>query len=116
MDVEIVRDASVVPTRYWSKLEDGRIQCDLCPRFCRLREGQRGLCFVCLAPRLIVLRAGILEGQTLGLEKGRELGHELGFYAGCAECWCVAARGSRVARGRAGARTGPSRGRMHARI
>lgn len=34
------------PTRYWHKLDDERIQCDLCPRFCRLREGQRGLCFV----------------------------------------------------------------------
>ncbi len=37
---------SVVPTRYWHKLDDGRIQCDLCPRFCKLHEGQRGLCFV----------------------------------------------------------------------
>jgi Pyruvate-formate lyase-activating enzyme len=35
-----------VPTKYWHKLEDGRIQCDTCPRFCRLNEGQRGLCFV----------------------------------------------------------------------
>ncbi|HHQ41563.1 MAG TPA: AmmeMemoRadiSam system radical SAM enzyme [Chromatiales bacterium] len=35
-----------VPTRYWHRLEDGRVQCDLCPRFCKLREGQRGLCFV----------------------------------------------------------------------
>lgn len=34
------------PTRYWHVLDDERIQCDLCPRFCRLREGQRGLCFV----------------------------------------------------------------------
>jgi pyruvate formate lyase activating enzyme len=46
MDVEIVRDASVVPTRYWHRLKDDRIQCDLCPRYCKLREGQRGLCFV----------------------------------------------------------------------
>ena len=36
----------VVPGRYWHRLADGRIQCDLCPRFCRLQEGQRGLCFV----------------------------------------------------------------------
>ena len=36
----------VVPTRYWHRLEDGRVQCDLCPRACRLQEGQRGLCFV----------------------------------------------------------------------
>jgi pyruvate formate lyase activating enzyme len=36
----------VVPTRYWHKLADGRVQCDVCPRFCKLRQGQRGLCFV----------------------------------------------------------------------
>jgi pyruvate formate lyase activating enzyme len=32
--------------RYWHALDDGRIQCDLCPRDCRLHEGQRGACFV----------------------------------------------------------------------
>ncbi len=32
--------------RWWHSLDDGRIQCDLCPRDCRLHEGQRGLCFV----------------------------------------------------------------------
>jgi pyruvate formate lyase activating enzyme len=36
----------VVPTRYWHRLDDGRVQCDLCPRFCKLHEGQRGFCFV----------------------------------------------------------------------
>lgn len=35
-----------IPTKYWHKLKDGRIQCDVCPRNCKLREGQRGLCFV----------------------------------------------------------------------
>ncbi len=34
------------PGRFWHELDDGRIQCDLCPRYCRLREGQRGHCFV----------------------------------------------------------------------
>ena len=34
------------PTHYWHKLADGRIQCDVCPRFCKLHEGQQGLCFV----------------------------------------------------------------------
>ena len=34
------------PTQYWHRLEDGRVQCDLCPRFCQLQEGQRGMCFV----------------------------------------------------------------------
>ncbi len=34
------------PGRWWHALPDGRIQCDLCPRDCRLRDGQRGFCFV----------------------------------------------------------------------
>ncbi|MQA88457.1 MAG: AmmeMemoRadiSam system radical SAM enzyme [Streptosporangiales bacterium] len=37
---------SAHPTTYWHRLPDGRVQCDVCPRACRLHEGQRGLCFV----------------------------------------------------------------------
>ncbi|HET8551649.1 MAG TPA: AmmeMemoRadiSam system radical SAM enzyme [Gammaproteobacteria bacterium] len=39
-------NSTIVPTRYWHRLDDGRIQCDVCPRACKLHEGQRGLCFV----------------------------------------------------------------------
>jgi pyruvate formate lyase activating enzyme len=39
-------DPHTVPTRHWHPLDDGRIQCDVCPRACKLREGQRGVCFV----------------------------------------------------------------------
>jgi pyruvate formate lyase activating enzyme len=45
-DVLSLADPYTVPTRYWHELPDGRVQCDVCPRACRLREGQRGLCFV----------------------------------------------------------------------
>ena len=34
------------PGRYWHVIDDGRIQCDVCPRYCKLHNGQRGLCFV----------------------------------------------------------------------
>lgn len=34
------------PGRWWHRLDDGRVQCDLCPRDCKLHEGQRGFCFV----------------------------------------------------------------------
>jgi pyruvate formate lyase activating enzyme len=34
------------PARYWHWLDDGRMQCDLCPRDCKLHDGQRGACFV----------------------------------------------------------------------
>lgn len=37
---------SNVPTKYWHKLPNGKIQCDVCPRHCKLNEGQKGLCFV----------------------------------------------------------------------
>jgi pyruvate formate lyase activating enzyme len=34
------------PGQWWHALDDGRVQCDLCPRDCKLHEGQRGHCFV----------------------------------------------------------------------
>jgi len=37
---------TIVSTKYWHQLDDGRLQCDLCPRHCHLKEGQRGLCYV----------------------------------------------------------------------
>ena len=36
----------IVPTEHWSMLGDGRVQCEMCPRLCKLKEGARGLCFV----------------------------------------------------------------------
>jgi len=42
----VIDTQTYFPTHYWHKLADGRIQCDVCPRFCKLHEGQQGLCFV----------------------------------------------------------------------
>jgi len=39
-------EGTLYPGRWWRTLDDGRVQCDLCPRECRLHEGQRGACFV----------------------------------------------------------------------
>ncbi len=39
-------DLFTIATKHWHRLNDGRIQCDVCPRACKLHEGQRGLCFV----------------------------------------------------------------------
>src|SRR5213593_1435916 len=47
---------ATVPTTYWHRLPDGRVQCDVCPRACKLGDGQRGLCFV---------RAGTGDGVVL---------------------------------------------------
>jgi pyruvate formate lyase activating enzyme len=47
MSIEIgLDDRYTIRTRHWHRLNDGRVQCDVCPRACRLHEGQRGLCFV----------------------------------------------------------------------
>jgi len=34
------------PADWWMMLPDGRIECRVCPRLCKLQEGQRGFCFV----------------------------------------------------------------------
>src|SRR5262245_62506078 len=46
--------------RWWQKEDDGKILCTLCPRFCRLGEGQAGFCFIRqnLGGRLISLGYG----------------------------------------------------------
>jgi len=44
--MRIDADIAGAPGRYWHRLEDGRLQCDLCPRYCKLRDQQRGMCFV----------------------------------------------------------------------
>jgi pyruvate formate lyase activating enzyme len=41
-----VIEPGVVRGQWWHHLNDGRVQCDLCPRECKLHEGQRGFCFV----------------------------------------------------------------------
>lgn len=43
---ESISIAEQFPAKYWHQLSDGRIQCDLCPRDCKLHDGQRGACFV----------------------------------------------------------------------
>ncbi len=37
---------TVIKTKYWTKLDNDKVRCDLCPRYCKLSEGQRGLCYV----------------------------------------------------------------------
>ncbi len=50
MERSVKTPESIHPARWWHRIEsDGehsRIQCDLCPRDCKLHEGQRGACFV----------------------------------------------------------------------
>jgi pyruvate formate lyase activating enzyme len=43
---DLAEQSTAVVGRYWHALDDGRVQCDVCPRYCKLHEGQRGLCFV----------------------------------------------------------------------
>jgi pyruvate formate lyase activating enzyme len=52
------------PTKYWHKLDDGRVQCDVCPRACKMHEGQRGLCFV------RGVEAGAVQLYTYGRSSG----------------------------------------------
>ncbi len=72
---------STVKTHYWHKLEDGRIQCDLCPRACKLKNGQRGLCFVraCEDNEIVLTTYGRSSGFCIDPIEKKPLNH---FYPG----------------------------------
>ncbi len=67
------------PTHYWSRCADGRVQCDLCPRACKLREGQRGLCFVrgCKNGEVVLLSYGRSSGFCIDPVEKKPLNHFL---------------------------------------
>lgn len=69
----------MVPTKYWHELPDGRIQCDLCPRFCKLNEGQRGLCFVRARAddRIVLTTYGRSSGYCIDPIEKKPLNHFL---------------------------------------
>jgi pyruvate formate lyase activating enzyme len=86
MTVFIAHDT--VSTRYWHRLEDGRIQCDLCPRFCKLHKDQRGLCFVRqnLEDQIVMTSYGRSSGFAIDPIEKKPLNHFLpgtpGFFFG----------------------------------
>ena len=72
---------SNIDGRWWHKLDDGRIQCDLCPRDCRLHEGQRGACFVRMreGDRMVLTTYNRSSGFCVDPVEKKPLNH---FYPG----------------------------------
>lgn len=70
---------SQVATRYSHRLDDGRVQCDLCPRACKLRDGQRGLCFVrgAAAGEVVLTTYGRASGYCVDPIEKKPLNHFL---------------------------------------
>jgi pyruvate formate lyase activating enzyme len=64
---------------FWHLLDNGKIQCDLCPRFCQLAEGQRGLCFVRArsADRMVSTTYGRSSGFCVDPIEKKPLNHFL---------------------------------------
>lgn len=42
----MLQQAHKTEARWWHACEDGTVQCDLCPRECRLHDGQHGACVI----------------------------------------------------------------------
>ena len=78
MNIQAVQD-STVATRYWHTLDDGRVQCDMCPRACKLKEGQRGLCFVraCEDGKIVLTTYGRSSGFCVDPIEKKPLNHFL---------------------------------------
>jgi pyruvate formate lyase activating enzyme len=66
---------------YWHALNEETIQCDLCPRVCKLKEGQRGFCFVRqnMDQKLILTTYGRSSGFCIDPIEKKPLNH---FYPG----------------------------------
>ncbi|GAB4121847.1 MAG: AmmeMemoRadiSam system radical SAM enzyme [Sideroxydans sp.] len=80
MDTPITR-AECYPARWWHALPDGRLQCDLCPRDCKLNEGQRGACYVRgrSGNRMVLTSYGRSSGFCVDPIEKKPLNH---FYPG----------------------------------
>ena len=74
-----LEDRYTVPGRHWHLLDDGRVQCDVCPRACRLHEGQRGLCFVRgrVADQVVLTSYGRSSGFCVDPIEKKPLNHFL---------------------------------------
>ena len=67
--------------RYFEREQDGRLRCTLCPRDCRLAEGQAGFCFVRqnVGGRMVSLAYGRSTGFAIDPIEKKPLDH---FYPG----------------------------------
>src|SRR3954452_4961703 len=67
------------PGRWWRMLPDGRIECRLCPRFCKLNDGQRGFCFVRqrVGDRMVLATYGRSSGFCVDPIEKKPLNHFL---------------------------------------
>ena len=74
-------DSENFPARWWTPLSDGRLECELCPRHCRMRAGQRGFCFVRqnLDGRMVLTTYGRSSGFCIDPIEKKPLHH---FYPG----------------------------------
>ncbi len=68
-----------VRTKYWRRLDDGRVQCDLCPRYCKLHDGQRGFCYVrgCVEGEIVLTTYGRSSGYCVDPIEKKPLNHFL---------------------------------------
>jgi pyruvate formate lyase activating enzyme len=75
--MRLVTMPASVPTTYWHALPDGRVQCDVCPRACKLHDGQRGLCFVRAAEegRVVLTTWGRSSGFCVDPIEKKPLNH-----------------------------------------
>ncbi|MBN2690197.1 MAG: AmmeMemoRadiSam system radical SAM enzyme [Gammaproteobacteria bacterium] len=67
--------------KFWHKLDDGRIECEVCPRHCKLSDGQRGFCFVrqCQSDKIVLTTYGLSSGLAIDPVEKKPLYH---FYPG----------------------------------
>jgi pyruvate formate lyase activating enzyme len=67
------------PTTHWHRVDDRHVQCDVCPRACKLKDGQQGLCFVRAAEKgaVVLTTYGRSSGFCIDPIEKKPLNHFL---------------------------------------
>jgi pyruvate formate lyase activating enzyme len=73
----VAKAAVEIEARWWRPLPDGRLLCTLCPRFCKIGEGQPGFCFIRQnhGGRLVQLGYGRSTGFAVDPVEKKPLNH-----------------------------------------
>ena len=77
----MIKNIENYPGRWWKKISDDQILCYLCPRQCKIHEGQRGFCFVRqnIGGQMVLTTYGRSSGFCIDPVEKKPLNH---FYPG----------------------------------
>ena len=75
--MELNNNCDAFAAKYWHKIDNDHVQCDLCPRSCKLKNNQSGLCFgrACKDNQMVLTTYGKSSGFCIDPIEKKPLFH-----------------------------------------